>query len=72
MIKRIRAEYDEASGSLLLIDPLEGIENHERVVIAVEGTLGQKADWRALEGSLPAEAAEGLRRVLIAARADED
>jgi hypothetical protein len=72
MIKRIRAEYDEASGSLVLIDPLEGIENREKVMIAVEGTIGPKADWRALRDSLPAEAAEDLRRVLVAARADEE
>jgi len=72
MNQRIRAEYDEASGSLRLIDPLEGIENHQRVLIAVEGRLEIAADWRALRGSLPSEAAEDFRRVLIASRADED
>jgi hypothetical protein len=72
MNQRIRAEYDATTGSLRLIDPLEGIENHQRVMIAVEGKLETVPDWRALRGSLPPEAAEDIRRVLIAARADEE
>jgi hypothetical protein len=72
MNKHIRAEYDADTESLRLIDPLEGIENHQQVVIAVEETQKEAADWRALRGLLPAEAAEDIRRVLIAARTDED
>jgi hypothetical protein len=75
MNQRIRAEYDEESGSLRLLDPLEGIENHQTVVIAIQERLEKSRDsrdWRALRGSLPPEAAEDLRRVLIASRADED
>jgi len=72
MNKRIRAEYDAATGSLRLIDPLEGIEDHQHIVIAIEENLEPSRDWRALRGSLSAEAAEDLRRILIASRADED
>jgi hypothetical protein len=71
MNKHIRAEYDADTESLRLIDPLDGIENHQQILIAVEETQ-EAGDWRALRGSLPAEAAEDLRRVLIASRADED
>ena len=72
MNQRIRAEYDATSGSLRLIDPLEGIENHQKVMIAVEGNVENASDWRSLRGSLPVEAAEEMRRILLAARADED
>lgn len=72
MNKHIRAEYDADTESLRLIDPLDGIENHQQILIAVEETQVEARDWRALRGSLPAEAAEDLRRVLIASRADEE
>jgi hypothetical protein len=71
MNKHICAEYDADTRSLRLIDPLEGIENHQQVAIAVEETQ-KGGDWRALRGLLPAEAAEDIRRVLIAARTVED
>jgi hypothetical protein len=72
MNRHIRARYDAATKSLRLIDPLEGIENHQEIVIVVEERPEDLQDWRALRGSLPAEAAEDIRRVLLAARADED
>ncbi len=72
MNKHIRAEYDADTESLRLIDPLDGIENHQQILIAVEEKMGESRDWRALRGSLPSEAAEDLRRVLIASGGDED
>jgi hypothetical protein len=72
MSKHIRAEYDADTESLRLIDPLDGIENHQQILIAVEEKMEESRDWRALRGSLPVEAAEDMRRVLVAARADED
>ncbi|HEX3070248.1 MAG TPA: hypothetical protein VHX14_16905 [Thermoanaerobaculia bacterium] len=72
MNKHIRAEYDADTESLRLIDPLEGIKNHQLILIAVEETQEDVRDWRTLRGSLPSDAAEDIRRVLIAARADED
>jgi hypothetical protein len=72
MNRRVRAEYDAATGSLRLIDPIEGIENHQQIMIAIEEEVEESRDWRALRGSLPSEAAEDLRRVLMASRADEN
>jgi hypothetical protein len=72
MNKHIRAEYDADTESLRLIDPLHGIENHQQILIAIEEKQEDVRDWRALRGSLPSEAAEDLRRVLIAAGGDEN
>jgi hypothetical protein len=72
MNKHIRAEYDADTESLRLIDPLEGIENHQHILIAVEERMEESRGWRALRGSLPSEAAEDLRRVLIASGRDDD
>jgi hypothetical protein len=72
MNKHIRAEYDADTESLRLIGPLDGIENHRQILIAVEEKTGESHDWCALRGSLPPEAAEDLRRFLIASGGDDD
>lgn len=71
MNKRIRAEYDAASRTLRLVEPLDGIEDRQQVFVAVEEAAAAASDWRRLRGTLPAEAAEEMRRHLIDAREDE-
>jgi hypothetical protein len=74
MSKVILAEYDAEHKTLKLDEPLEGIKDHEKLKAAVEevkaeGPVGRP--WMRLEGSLPHEAAEEIRRALDLASAPD-
>ena len=62
--KTLKAEYDASANALRLVEPLEGVKDHE----TVELTLNEKPPvdperpWLALEGSLSKEAGESLAR----------
>lgn len=70
MNEKIRAEYDAATRTLRLVEPLVGIADHQEVFLEIEAATSAR-DWRELRGSLPEGAAEDLRRILIAERDEE-
>lgn len=62
MTKVVTAEYDAAHNILQLVEPLDGVADHEKVqiqVIAADGGNDVPA-WMALRGSLSKEAGEDL------------
>jgi hypothetical protein len=70
----ILAEYDAENRVLKLVEPLRGVEDHERVRITIERAPSDAPTrpWASLRGSLPAEAAEAWRSSLTdAARPDD-
>lgn len=67
MTKVVTAEYDAAQNTLRLVEPLDGVRDHEKVtvqVIATENEEGANADSLALRGSLSKEAGEELSRIV--------
>jgi hypothetical protein len=61
MTKVVTAEYDAEHKSLRLVEPLEGIRDHETVQVQVmSATATPERPWLALSGSLPKEAGEAL------------
>jgi hypothetical protein len=63
MSKAILAEYDEATNTLQLLEPLEGFANHETVSIIVKHENG-KRPWSHFRGILSAEDGQDLARVI--------
>jgi hypothetical protein len=74
MSKVILVEYDAKSQSLKLPEPLPGVEDHEKLKVAIEKDSAsiERRPWMALRGSLPAEAAEELARNLAEAAAPDE
>ncbi|HEU4887462.1 MAG TPA: hypothetical protein VFV49_06225 [Thermoanaerobaculia bacterium] len=67
MTKVVTAEYDAAQNTLRLVEPLDGVRDHEKVqvqVIATEGEKAPNATSMALRGSLSKEAGEELSRIV--------
>ena len=71
MVKVVTAEYDEAQNILRLVEPLDGVRDHEKVQVQVmantiEATPVENAEpaWIALRGSLDKEAGEELSRAV--------
>jgi hypothetical protein len=63
MTKVVTAEYDAAHNTLRLVEPLDGVRDHETVqvqVIAPEAADAAAPAWFALRGSLSKEAGEEL------------
>ena len=63
MTKQVLAEYLADEKKLKLDEPLEGIEDHERVTVTLESApLAPRGpdSWRKLAGSLSAEAGASL------------
>ena len=60
--KVVRAEYDAALNALRLDQPLDGVSNHQEVIVTVETPLAARPEWRKMEGSLSGEAGESLAR----------
>ena len=63
MSKVLDAEYDDASHSLRLLEPLEGFADREKVSVTVDHVEG-KRPWSDLEGILKAEDAESFARAI--------
>lgn len=67
MTKVVTAEYDAAQNALRLIEPLDGVRDHEKVTVQVIATtekVGAQPAWKALEGTLSKEAADDLQRAV--------
>ena len=69
MSKVVTAEYDATQNTLRLVEPLDGVRDHEKVqvqvqVIAPEGEKKPEQPWMALRGSLSKEAGEELSQAL--------
>jgi len=63
MSKVLNAEYDDTTGSLRLLEPLEGFANRERVSVIVNHAEA-KRPWSDLEGILKGENAESFARAI--------
>lgn len=74
MSKVILAEYDAEHQSLKLPEPLAGIMDHEKVRVAIEERPTEAAErpWMRLEGCLPPETADEIRRALEAAASPDE
>lgn len=67
MTKVVTAEYDAAQQTLRLVEPLDGVRDHEKVQVQVITTeRGKTAEpaWNALRGSLSKEAGDDLARAV--------
>lgn len=67
MVKVVTAEYDAAQNTLRLVEPLDGVRDHEKVqvqVIATETGKTANAGSLALRGSLSKEAGDELSRIV--------
>jgi predicted nucleic acid-binding protein len=73
MSRTILAEYDAEHNTLKLEEPLEGVEDHEKVRVAVEGENPKELSrpWTALKGCLPPETIDEIRRALAEASAPD-
>jgi hypothetical protein len=63
MSKVIRAEYDDATNSLQLLEPLEGFASHETVSVIIQHDE-VKRPWSHLRGILSAEDGQELARII--------
>jgi hypothetical protein len=63
MSKVLNAEYDDASHSLRLLEPLEGFADREKVSVVVDHVEG-KRPWSDLEGILKGKDAESFARAI--------
>ena len=65
MSKVIQADYDATANVLRLVEPLDGVADHERVTVTVNPSAeGAERPWLALSGSLSADAGESLARAV--------
>jgi len=63
MSKVLKAEYDDATNTLRLLEPVEGIAAHEEVFVTIDKGTG-KRPWTDLENSLTGEDAESFGRAI--------
>ena len=59
MSQILKAEYDDATNSLHLLEPVEGIAAHEEVLVTIDQTAPKNA-WSHLKNSLKGETAESV------------
>jgi hypothetical protein len=66
MTKVVIAEYDAAENALRLVEPLEGVADHEKVQVKVIGTSAKESQpaWIELRGSLSKAAGEELSNIV--------
>ncbi|HEX6098369.1 MAG TPA: hypothetical protein VF432_18765 [Thermoanaerobaculia bacterium] len=65
MSKVVEADYDAAANVFRLVEPLDGVADHQRVVLTVTSADdGAERPWLALSGSLSREAGESLSRAV--------
>lgn len=63
MSKVLKAEYDDATHSLRLLEPLEGIADHEQVSVTIDKDEPKKR-WAHLENLLKGENGESFARAI--------
>jgi len=65
MTKVVTAEYDATQNTLRLVEPLDGVRDHEKVQVQVIATEpAAQPGWTALRGSLSKEAGDELAQAL--------
>jgi hypothetical protein len=65
MRKVVTAEYDAAQNVLRLLEPLDGVRDHQMVQVQVIATEAKApSGWIELEGSLSKEAGDDLARAV--------
>ena len=64
MSKIITAEYDAKHQALKLPEPLENVEDHQKVELKIEEPPREKRPWMRLRGILSPEAGEDLARAI--------
>jgi len=63
MSKVLKAEYDDTTNSLHLLEPLDGIADHELVSVIIDEAK-PKRPWSDLENCLTGENAESFGRAI--------
>jgi len=63
MSKVLKAEYDDTTNSLHLLEPLDGIADHELVSVIIDEAR-PKRPWSDLENCLTGENAESFGRAI--------
>jgi hypothetical protein len=63
MSKVLKAEYDDTTNSLHLLEPVEGVADHEEVLVTIDQTTPKKP-WSHLENSLKGENAESFGKAI--------
>jgi len=63
MSKVLKAEYDDVTNTLRLLEPVEGIAAHEEVLVTIVQQTRKKL-WRDLENCLTGENAESFGRAI--------
>jgi len=63
MSKVLTAEYDDATNSLHLLEPVEGIADHQLVSVIIDGPK-PKRPWSHLENVLKGENAKSFGRAI--------
>lgn len=58
MSKVVTAEYDAAENALRLVEPLEGVRDHEKVQVVVTQTVDAERPWMEFRGRLSGEAGQ--------------
>lgn len=68
MTKTVKAKYDARQKTLRLVEPLDGVRDHETVEVQVVANdherNGEEPEWMALAGSLSKEAGDELARAV--------
>jgi hypothetical protein len=63
MSRVVKAEYDEQSHTLRLLEPVEGLKDHQQVSVVVND-IKPKRPWADLEGILKGEEGESFARAI--------
>ncbi len=65
MTKVVRAEYDAARHALKLVEPVEGLEDHDQVEVTIDKRVETGAEsWRPFVGCLAGPAGDELARAI--------
>jgi hypothetical protein len=60
----VKAEFDEETQTFRLLEPIEGLANHEHVDLIVDKPIDPKRPWLALANTLSGEDAERFTRAI--------
>jgi hypothetical protein len=64
MGKLVKAEYDAEHNALRLVEPLEGVKDHEEVDVLVSRHFDPERPWMAFSGILSKEDGDDLAAVM--------
>lgn len=64
MSKVVKAEYDAATNTLRLAEPVEGLRDRDEVSVTIFRTPAGDPEWMKLRGSLSKEDGEDLARAI--------